>query len=104
MGTKLSDTLLEFGFLNVAGTTERLASGPQLVIRGLPNTRSYNNGILAIYDEHGWAHIILVDYLAKDAEAALEPFKLEPAGYCPHSNDGGWFARSLKRPSMVAVA
>jgi hypothetical protein len=95
MGIKLSHKLDNLGFFPALGTTERPGmTDERLVGHGTPYTYERNNGVLAVYDQHGRPWVALDgrdDEKRTGLRELSSEFELQIGAYVPHSNDGGQF-------------
>ena len=91
MGKVLSDELQKYGFRCVHGSDEIVGGDTVKRIQvGIPSTWSRNNGVIAVYDEQGFAWVAPQgDHFIGDTIQMLHEGLIAPGPYVPHSNDGG---------------
>jgi len=87
-GKRLSEQLLDLGFMDVSCTFE-LAHGGQHSVQvqnGTPETFATNNGMWVAYDERGYPFIRRSRNMTQLEKDAFHLLPLRPGACVPHSN------------------
>lgn len=101
----LDSELRKLGMFMCLNTNETPGIGNETrkVGRGEPNRFGLNNGVYAVFDEHGnpWiAGASSFRGFGDQLNQLAKRFGLESGCYVPHSNDGGYFIRHVM-PSLA---
>lgn len=103
MSRKWSEVLLEMGFFSALGSMEHQCMEDELtyVRKRTPLTYDVNNSTLVIYDEEGrpWIRTcvegLLTEVVVNKPKTNPDLPALTRGAFVPHSNDGGYFMRTV---------